>query len=287
MLEVEPDQLTFRRPFTKDVVKCPLQITNKSQSTALVFKIKTTAPKTYCVRPNAGLLQPRETRSINVLLQPMDDEPPEDFKCRDKFLVLGVAVSERGAQLIKEAPASADVWQLAEANKVVPTAPGQESTYEKKMRVVFLSASGGGGETSPVASNSTTTTAAVAPVVPMPSVTSMMTTQETKQPSSSAVPSTPVHRNSVVAASDPSNSSSKLSEKLREKEEEVKRLQALCAQYKSKLSTVESHSNSSSSTGSWLFIIVVAVLAYLIGQYYAAGANSIIGKLVGGASMRK
>eukprot|EP01118_Nematostelium_gracile_P003356 TRINITY_DN13844_c0_g1_i1.p1 TRINITY_DN13844_c0_g1~~TRINITY_DN13844_c0_g1_i1.p1 ORF type:complete len:272 (-),score=67.53 TRINITY_DN13844_c0_g1_i1:11-826(-) len=52
----------------------------------LTYKIKTTAPKRYIVRPNIGLLQPGESVEIQVSITPSKDKP-EDLKKRDKFLV--------------------------------------------------------------------------------------------------------------------------------------------------------------------------------------------------------
>ena len=50
------------------------------------FKVKTTAPKRYCVRPNAARIPPHQTVKVEVLAQQMTQYPPED-KCKDKFLV--------------------------------------------------------------------------------------------------------------------------------------------------------------------------------------------------------
>jgi hypothetical protein len=63
-LQVEPEVLSFHRPFTFDVVQCDLSIKNNSKTDPLVFKIKTTAPKTYCVRPNCGVVGMGETKTI-------------------------------------------------------------------------------------------------------------------------------------------------------------------------------------------------------------------------------
>ena len=49
-------------PF-KDVVTTILKLTNPSEK-KVCFKVKTTAPKRYCVRPNCGLIDP--TDSVNV-----------------------------------------------------------------------------------------------------------------------------------------------------------------------------------------------------------------------------
>lgn len=40
-----------------------MQLTNPSEHTVL-FKIKTTAPKKYCVRPNSGVLSPNSKVDI-------------------------------------------------------------------------------------------------------------------------------------------------------------------------------------------------------------------------------
>lgn len=42
---------------------------------SLAFKIKTTAPQHYLVRPNHGVIQSGETREISVIMQPsaLDD----------------------------------------------------------------------------------------------------------------------------------------------------------------------------------------------------------------------
>ena len=49
-------------PF-KDVVTTILKLQNPSDK-KVCFKVKTTAPKRYCVRPNCGLIDPNE--SVNV-----------------------------------------------------------------------------------------------------------------------------------------------------------------------------------------------------------------------------
>jgi hypothetical protein len=102
---LDPEQqLTFQKPFTKEVVRSLLKITNPPNSPPIIFKIKTTAPKTYCVRPNSGLIMGGEQRVVQVLLQPMETDPDDDFKVKDKFLVMTVAIGEEAAQRISTAP---------------------------------------------------------------------------------------------------------------------------------------------------------------------------------------
>lgn len=64
-----------------------MTIANNSQE-QIAFKVKTTAPKFYCVRPNAALLGAGESVQVQVILLGLSKEPEADFKCRDKFLVI-------------------------------------------------------------------------------------------------------------------------------------------------------------------------------------------------------
>ncbi|GAB0135746.1 hypothetical protein EsDP_00004073 [Epichloe bromicola] len=84
-VDILPLELSFTRPFTSEVSRT-LTIRNTS-SAPLAFKVKTTAPKQYCVRPNAGRIEPGCSFDVTVLLQAMKQDPPPDAKCRDKFLV--------------------------------------------------------------------------------------------------------------------------------------------------------------------------------------------------------
>lgn len=58
-------------PFTSSVVSY-IKLTNPSDS-KVCFKIKTTAPKRYCVRPNSGILEPQSFVEVagNVWIQLM------------------------------------------------------------------------------------------------------------------------------------------------------------------------------------------------------------------------
>ncbi|KAG7249695.1 hypothetical protein CRUP_031438, partial [Coryphaenoides rupestris] len=70
-------------PFT-DVVTTNLKLKNPSDR-RVCFKVKTTAPRRYCVRPNSGVIEPRATVTISVMLQPFDYDPNE--KSKHKFMV--------------------------------------------------------------------------------------------------------------------------------------------------------------------------------------------------------
>ena len=49
-------------PFT-EVVTSHLKITNPSND-RVCFKVKTTAPRQYCVRPNSGVLEPNGSQIV-------------------------------------------------------------------------------------------------------------------------------------------------------------------------------------------------------------------------------
>ncbi|XP_026874729.1 vesicle-associated membrane protein-associated protein A-like isoform X2 [Electrophorus electricus] len=78
-----PTDLKFRGPFT-DVVTATLKLTNPSDR-KVCFKVKTTAPRRYCVRPNSGSIDPGSSLTISVMLQPFDYDPNE--KSKHKFMV--------------------------------------------------------------------------------------------------------------------------------------------------------------------------------------------------------
>uniref|UniRef100_A0A3B5MZ78 Vesicle-associated membrane protein-associated protein A n=1 Tax=Xiphophorus couchianus TaxID=32473 RepID=A0A3B5MZ78_9TELE len=71
------------RPFT-DVVTANLKLKNPSDR-RVCFKVKTTAPRRYCVRPNSGVIDPGAAVNISVMLQPFDYDPNE--KSKHKFMV--------------------------------------------------------------------------------------------------------------------------------------------------------------------------------------------------------
>ncbi|XP_028282723.1 VAMP (vesicle-associated membrane protein)-associated protein A, like [Parambassis ranga] len=78
-----PADLRFKGPFT-DVVTTNLKLKNPSEK-RVCFKVKTTAPRRYCVRPNSGIIDAGATVSISVMLQPFDYDPNE--KSKHKFMV--------------------------------------------------------------------------------------------------------------------------------------------------------------------------------------------------------
>lgn len=122
-------------PF-KSITKDELGLTNKN-NTPVAFKVKTTAPKQYCVRPNSGRIEPGEKVEVQIVLQPFKDEIGPDFKCRDKFLVQSIAISPE-----MESMPMTELWSMVERE-------AKSSINEKKLRVRYLPpipSSQGGGE---------------------------------------------------------------------------------------------------------------------------------------------
>ncbi|XP_027706399.1 vesicle-associated membrane protein-associated protein B/C [Vombatus ursinus] len=70
-------------PFT-DVVTTNLKLGNPSDRN-VCFKVKTTAPRRYCVRPNSGIIDAGTSINVSVMLQPFDYDPNE--KSKHKFMV--------------------------------------------------------------------------------------------------------------------------------------------------------------------------------------------------------
>ncbi|CAH9114152.1 unnamed protein product [Cuscuta europaea] len=90
LLHIDPLDLKF--PFElKKQISCSIQLSNISQ-THVAFKVKTTNPKKYCVRPNTGVIFPRSTCDVVVTMQ-AQKEMPAEMQCKDKFLLQSVVAS--------------------------------------------------------------------------------------------------------------------------------------------------------------------------------------------------
>ncbi|AET40980.1 phospholipid metabolism-regulating protein SCS22 Ecym_7130 [Eremothecium cymbalariae DBVPG len=124
MIEIVPDVLEYKPPFTTSSTEY-VTITNKSSDT-VAFKVKTTAPKIYCVRPNAAVVAPGEQVQIQVILLGLSEEPAPDFKCKDKFLLITLpAPYELGDSTV------AEVWPQLEAEF-------KQQAVSKKIKVKYL-----------------------------------------------------------------------------------------------------------------------------------------------------
>ena len=84
VLIIEPQhELSFVGPFTT-AVSAVMSLTNPSDR-KVCFKIKTTAPKRYCVKPNSGVIDAKQEIQLVVTALPFEHDPYE--KNRQKFMV--------------------------------------------------------------------------------------------------------------------------------------------------------------------------------------------------------
>ncbi|XP_011033615.1 PREDICTED: vesicle-associated protein 1-2 [Populus euphratica] len=90
LLSIEPQELQFPFELKKQISRS-LQLRNKSDN-YVAFKVKTTNPKKYCVRPNTGVVLPRLSCDVIVTMQ-AQKEMPLDMQCKDKFLLQSVITS--------------------------------------------------------------------------------------------------------------------------------------------------------------------------------------------------
>ncbi|XP_071696766.1 vesicle-associated protein 1-3 [Rutidosis leptorrhynchoides] len=122
-LNLHPSELKFSFELRKQS-SCSMQLTNKTDQ-YIAFKVKTTNPKKYCVRPNTGIVLPRSVCNVTVTMQ-AQKEAPLDMQSKDKFLLQAVA-APNGAT---NKDITADMFNKAE-NKIVE---------EFKLRVVYIPA---------------------------------------------------------------------------------------------------------------------------------------------------
>ncbi|GAB2252455.1 hypothetical protein Droror1_Dr00005302 [Drosera rotundifolia] len=122
LLDIEPTELKFPFELRKQI-SCSLQLSNKADN-HVAFKVKTTNPKKYCVRPNTGVVLPRATCDVIVTMQAQKEAPP-DMQCKDKFLLQSVIASPGAASK----DITAEMFNK-EAGRVVE---------ECKLRVIYVS----------------------------------------------------------------------------------------------------------------------------------------------------
>ncbi|XP_033158920.1 vesicle-associated membrane protein-associated protein A [Drosophila mauritiana] len=89
-LALDPSEvLVFEGPFNRSVSR-KLVIRNTSQTQRMAFKMKTTTPKLFYVRPNIGVLAPEQKVSVDIYMQPIMQE---QIQKRHKFLLMAAEVT--------------------------------------------------------------------------------------------------------------------------------------------------------------------------------------------------
>ncbi|XP_031130438.1 vesicle-associated protein 1-2-like isoform X1 [Ipomoea triloba] len=91
LVDIQPREITFTFEPRKQS-SCTIQLFNKTDK-HVAFKVKTTNPKKYCVRPNTGIISSKSLCEFKITMQ-AQREPPPDMVCKDKFLVQSKVVPE-------------------------------------------------------------------------------------------------------------------------------------------------------------------------------------------------
>jgi hypothetical protein len=132
-MQITPEhELVFQKNSQQNP-KQTLSIKNTLQD-YLAFKVKTTAPKQFVVRPNSGRLSPGESVEIGIALQIRGDN---DTNRKDKFLVQSIKVPLQYQTLDDKSfnDKVGELWNHAEMIK--KNAPDSDVLLEKKLRCVY------------------------------------------------------------------------------------------------------------------------------------------------------
>ncbi|KAJ1300118.1 hypothetical protein OPQ81_002598 [Rhizoctonia solani] len=121
-------QIGFNRPFTQIVCRTLTVVSHNERP--VTFKVKTTAPKAYCVRPNMGVINPGDSIDIIILMMAMPKDPPISTKCRDKFLIQSMIIPQDQLHLTP-----CKMWQFSKEEQ-------KPQIYQQKIRVAYLPAEG-------------------------------------------------------------------------------------------------------------------------------------------------
>merc|ERR1712223_192939 len=84
-----PNEISFTGDFTVRVCKTKLSLSNPTDM-KIAYKVKTTAPRRYCVRPNSGQISAGETAEVSIMLQPSQNN--EDLQ-KHKFMVQSIELT--------------------------------------------------------------------------------------------------------------------------------------------------------------------------------------------------
>lgn len=111
ILEINPPTELHFHGYSPQVVSSELTLNNPSDK-HVCFKIKTTVPLQYCVRPNSGILQPKQRITVQVMLQLYHFDPHKEIN--HKFMVLSIVVSSPTAD-------PETVWKNANPSELMAT----------------------------------------------------------------------------------------------------------------------------------------------------------------------
>ncbi|KNE61888.1 hypothetical protein, variant [Allomyces macrogynus ATCC 38327] len=132
-----PGAIEFARPLDQGAATSLTLSSAPNANSHVVFKVKTTAPKLYYVRPNLGLLPRGSTMApldVTVCLLPPAAPIPAEAKCRDKFLIQAACVTDEEA-----AGAAENMDRIVELWAAIDKDPVRKSAVrEHKLRCAYV-----------------------------------------------------------------------------------------------------------------------------------------------------
>jgi len=120
ILQLNPaSKIVFFGPFDR-VVTSYLELKNPSGE-RVCFKLKTNAPRRYCVRPPKGTIEPNGKIKLAIMLQPMDADSQTE-RSKHQFMVQSTFIKGGDNTTTLD-----EIWQNATPDELM----------ESKLRCVF------------------------------------------------------------------------------------------------------------------------------------------------------
>ncbi|CAB9521729.1 Vesicle-associated membrane protein-associated protein B [Seminavis robusta] len=154
-------ELHFVLSASEETAKCTMTLRHPgSTDEYIAFKVKTTQPRRYLVRPNQGLIAPGATEKVAIMLVEKDKNSLlQSYErlgqsaldhSKDKFLVQSCPVAESfSSKYMDTKSKGTDNTQLYEAlNSMWSSASGNKSMENKKLHVRLAVKDGGNSQTS-------------------------------------------------------------------------------------------------------------------------------------------
>jgi len=143
-MKINPSVLHFPPPFDNRVITNILKLQNVSEK-FIAFKVKTTRPHRYSVKPHIGLIKPGEKVEVLVRFNHQKD-PIKDTKERDKFQVesinLDIAPPDV-ANLFKTTPQDQIIKEKLKCRFAAITSPKTVTTTDSSGNTSISTAEGG------------------------------------------------------------------------------------------------------------------------------------------------
>ena len=153
-LQIDPTELTFRFELRK-IIPVTISLHNPTGD-KMAFKVKTTNPRKYCVRPSSGIVEPESTWDVQVIMQAQREYPTNMADCHDKFLVQWSPLKPHVQEIspdIFDAAVNKDVRQARLRVNLVgppkPPSPVPEGTEEEASPARGTTAAQGGVAAAP------------------------------------------------------------------------------------------------------------------------------------------